>query len=101
MENIKIYLRIRPFTPKEEPLGNLADNSRNASPLSILPPAPDEHATTVLVAAYSAGSGGKANEAFVYDHVGGSETSQQNVFECVAQPVIENCLLGYNATIFA
>lgn len=36
-----------------------------------------------------------------YDHVFPTETQQIEVFEKVAQPVVDNVLNGYNGTIFA
>ena len=36
-----------------------------------------------------------------YDHVFQENCSQSEVFDIVAQPVVDNVLQGYNGTIFA
>ncbi len=89
MENIKIYLRVRPFIDREE----VGDGSARRP--SCVQLAPDGSPAVALV------SRGSVTETFEYDFVGGPETGQEEVFRCVAQPISENCLLGYNGTIFA
>lgn len=86
-ENIKIYLRIRPFLPRED-----NDGSAGRRPSSV------QLAGDGLVSFVSRGV---AAETFEYDAVGGPETEQEEVFRAVAQPITENCLQGYNGTIFA
>ena len=46
-------------------------------------------------------SNAKENHLFSFDQIFSQESRQEEVFEGVAQPVIENCLDGYNGTIFA
>ncbi|KAG7376955.1 hypothetical protein PHYPSEUDO_012380 [Phytophthora pseudosyringae] len=47
----------------------------------------------------------KANDGspqkFTFDHVFGEDADQKTVFESVAQPVVQDIMAGYNATIFA
>lgn len=38
---------------------------------------------------------------FTFDHVTGAESTQEQVFTTVGKGVVENCLAGYNGTIFA
>ena len=98
IENIKIYLRIRPFVEREEI--NAPNRLGNpTSTLTIHPPINGGPATTVSVKGGTAYGG--TIESFVYDSIGGLETGQEEVFETVARPVTDNCLLGYNGTIFA
>ncbi|KAK1947675.1 Kinesin heavy chain [Phytophthora citrophthora] len=40
-------------------------------------------------------------QKFTFDHVFGEDTDQKMVFESVAQPVVQDIMAGYNATIFA
>ena len=40
-------------------------------------------------------------ENFTFDYVAGEETSQVDVFEAVGKSIINQCLLGYNGSIFA
>jgi kinesin family member 6/9 len=46
-------------------------------------------------------SNAKDNHLFTFNRIFSSETSQADIFEGVAKPVIDNCLDGYNGTIFA
>ena len=40
-------------------------------------------------------------ENFTFDYVAGEETSQVELFESVGKPIINECLQGYNGSIFA
>ncbi len=42
---------------------------------------------------------GKSRE-FIYDHVFGPPSTQDDIFEAVAQPVVDNFLSGKNGTLF-
>jgi hypothetical protein len=44
---------------------------------------------------------GAKKEVFTYDFVGGEDTTQEEVFESVGRVMTDNCLDGYNGTIFA
>lgn len=46
-------------------------------------------------------SNAKDNHAFTFNHIFSPDSSQNDIFEGVARPVIDNCLDGYNGTIFA
>lgn len=41
------------------------------------------------------------DKRFMFDRVFGAESSQQNVYEATAQPLLKGLLDGYNATVFA
>lgn len=41
------------------------------------------------------------DRAFAFDRVGGEDTTQQDVFEAVGQPLSDACMSGYNGAIFA
>ncbi|KAF9285543.1 Kinesin-like protein kif15 [Mortierella alpina] len=41
------------------------------------------------------------NDTFTYDCVGGENTSQEQVFNDVGRTIVEQCVKGYNGTIFA
>lgn len=41
------------------------------------------------------------SETFTFDHVGGPDTTQEQVFKQVGKVISDNCLQGYNGTIFA
>ncbi|CAI5503779.1 unnamed protein product [Closterium sp. Naga37s-1] len=42
-----------------------------------------------------------ATEQFTFDHVAGESASQEDLFELAGRPIVENCLGGYNSTMFA
>lgn len=42
-----------------------------------------------------------AGHDFVFDHIFPSSTSQQQMYEVTAKPVVMSCLAGFNGTIFA
>ena len=46
-------------------------------------------------------SNAKDNHTFEFDEIFPDHSKQENIFEEVAKPVIDNCLEGYNGTIFA
>lgn len=88
--NIKIFLRIKPI---------LSD-----SPQSTYPPIPciqvcsrqDEDNSVMIQSPFNA----SLQEIFTYDFVGDSCTQEQ-IFYTVGKDISDNCLLGYNGTIFA
>lgn len=89
LENIKIYLRVRPLLERED---DLLASGRRPSCVQL---SPDGRPIVSLV------SRGMVSEVFEYDFVGGPEVPQDDVFEAVGRPITENCLQGYNGTIFA
>lgn len=91
-ENIRIYLRVRPFIDREDGDSIAGGTSRRPSTVQL---AGDSEPIVNFV------SRGAVTESFEYDYVGGPETGQEEVFEAVAKPITENCLQGYNGTIFA
>lgn len=106
-ENIRVYLRIRPFIDRED---NNVNDIKPVSSIQIL--ASDEYQEEAL--ASGAGTSVKVldsrhnsnllpgeGELFTFDAVGGPEVEQSTIFDQVAKPIAENCLLGYNGTIFA
>ncbi|CAI5510721.1 unnamed protein product [Closterium sp. Naga37s-1] len=42
-----------------------------------------------------------ATEQFTFDHVAGESATQEDLFEVAGRPIVENCLSGYNSTMFA
>jgi hypothetical protein len=95
-ENIKIYLRVRPFIDREDGDVVAGGTSRRPSAVQL---AGDPGGGSGAVVSFV--SRGAVTETFEYDYVGGPETGQEEVFEAVARPITENCLQGYNGTIFA
>ncbi|CAK9208177.1 unnamed protein product [Sphagnum troendelagicum] len=75
---VKVIVRMRPLNKKEE----------------------TEEAEIVLQKT-SVTSVSIADQHFTYDAVAGQDASQQAVFEMVGLPMVENCLAGFNSSIFA
>ncbi|KAJ1921102.1 hypothetical protein H4219_000961 [Mycoemilia scoparia] len=83
MDNIQVFLRIRPFSDDER--ARERDQScavRRVSETSVQLP-------------------GQKSETFTFDHVGDTDCPQEAVFESVGRRVVSRCLEGYNGTIFA
>lgn len=105
-ENIRVYLRIRPFIDRED---NYVNEVKPTSIIQTLPFGEDSSEETLTDNSGSSvrivdvrhnpliGDG----EVFTFDAVSGLETEQSTIFDQVAKPIAENCLLGYNGTIFA
>ena len=97
-ENIQVYLRIRPFIERED---NTVNDNKPSSIIQILDHG-DGTGTTVKMGDTRFGTlSSYEGETFTFDAVGGAETEQETVFNGVAKPIADNCLLGYNGTIFA
>ena len=44
---------------------------------------------------------GQEQKTFNFDYVALQESEQHELFEKIAKPIADSCLLGYNGTIFA
>ena len=84
-DNIKTLLRIRPFSEIEIEKG--------------------EHMAAPCLKAVTGNtvniSMGSKSDTFSYDHVRDAKCSQEEIFELVGKIMADNCLEGYNGTIFA
>lgn len=112
-ENIRVYLRIRPFIEREEEI-NTARRSDilqiTADPSSGIPDTISIIPSSILAnSVNNLNSNGNSNsnvnrppiESFQYDWIANPQTTQEELFQVVAIPVTEYCLQGYNGTIFA
>ncbi|KAG6547673.1 hypothetical protein Mapa_011122 [Marchantia paleacea] len=75
---VKVIVRMRPLNAKEE----------------------QEEATKV-VQKISTNAVSLGDQQFTYDAIAGEDASQKEVFEMVGLPMVENCLAGFNSSIFA
>lgn len=75
---VKVIVRVRPLNRKEA----------------------SEEASSV-VQKLSIDSLSLGEQQFTFDSVAGETESQQAVFEMVGRPMVENCLAGFNSSIFA
>ncbi|KAF9429497.1 Kinesin-like protein kif15 [Podila epigama] len=87
-EHVKVYVRVRPPNERElaaEPTYASQSSSQGSQPtVNVLPP-----------------NGTYKNDTFTYDCVGGESTTQDQVFNDVGKSIVEQCVRGYNGTIFA
>lgn len=74
---VKVIVRIRPLTREEEQQGTQIVQETSSDTVSV------------------------ADQQFTFDAVAGTESTQQEVFEMVGVPLVENCLAGFNSSIFA
>ena len=98
-ENIRIYLRIRPFLARED---NSVNDCKPTSIVQVLEDSNKEQTTVHVGDSRFINYGSVAEgETFTFDAVAGPEIGQDIVFDEVAKPIADNCLYGYNGTIFA
>lgn len=107
-ENIRVYLRIRPFVERED--HSIFDHTSGRQVTPVVQIISDTRggdtggATVKAISprvAISQAASGLDGEHFSFDAVGGSDALQEDVFITAARPITDNCLLGYNGTIFA
>ncbi|XP_077232591.1 kinesin-like protein KIN-12B [Tasmannia lanceolata] len=72
---VKVIVRMRPFNKEEE--GEQIVQKLSVNSLSIL------------------------DHVFTFDSVADTDAAQQDIFELVGVPLVENCLAGFNSSIFA
>lgn len=109
---MRVYLRIRPFVHRED--HSLLDHASHGRATPIVQPVSGEEggaAVRVISPRLAIAPSGGAlvasaataltGEIFSFDAVGSSDVRQDAVFLATAKPITDNCLLGYNGTIFA
>lgn len=91
--NVQVAVRCRPLNQRERNSGDRlivsCDTSRRE--IQFSPPAGRKVPTGA--------SGGK--KTFTYDHVFGPDTTQEDVYKGVVEPIVDEVLQGYNCTVFA
>lgn len=80
-ENVKVVCRVRPENQKEINSGMKTCIRADATNLEVF--------------------SDDGQHAFSFDRVFGPNTTQKEIFEEAAMPLIKDVLEGYNATIFA
>ncbi len=78
--NVRVAVRVRPLLPRE-----IANGEREC--VTIIP----EYKQIIV----------GPKRAFTFDYVFGPETSQRDVYEQAALPLVQSCVDGYNAAILA
>ncbi|KAK9840894.1 hypothetical protein WJX84_001731 [Apatococcus fuscideae] len=80
--NIKVIVRVRPINQKEDDAGGQTCISQTSKQALKLMTHPEPH-------------------GFTFDAVAGEDVDQEGIFQVAGQPIVENCLSGYNSCIFA
>ncbi len=91
--NVQVAVRCRPLNDRERAGGDrsIVKCDIDRREIHFTPP--------VGRKAPAGGSNGK--KTFTYDHVFGPNASQQDVYEGVVEPIVDEVLQGYNCTVFA
>ncbi|KAG0342432.1 Kinesin-like protein kif15 [Podila horticola] len=90
-EHVKVYVRVRPPNEREQAteLAQAPLSQGATSTVNII------HPNQVVI------TGPNKNDTFMYDCVGAETTTQEQVFNDVGRSIVEQCVRGYNGTIFA
>jgi kinesin family protein 11 len=85
--NVKVAVRCRPSNTEErkgnQPTVITCDSENKSLKLSIGP------------------AGKKVSKDYTFDKVFGMYSTQQEVFESIVRPIVDETLAGFNCTIFA
>ncbi|CAG5136734.1 unnamed protein product, partial [Candidula unifasciata] len=91
-QTIQIFARIKPTKQTKTGLYEIDDDDEGCPRLQLIVP-------RELAAGFI--NNKKENYSFRFNKIFDQKTLQDEVFACVAQPVIDNALQGFNGTIFA
>ncbi|KAF9331867.1 Kinesin-like protein kif15 [Podila minutissima] len=91
-EHVKVYVRVRPPNEREQAteLAQAPLSQGVISTVNII------HPNQVVITGPN-----KNDTSFMYDCVGAETTTQEQVFNDVGRSIVEQCVRGYNGTIFA
>ena len=86
-ESVKVMVRCRPMNGKEKTRGceSIIDIDKSTNQVLLKPPE----------------SEGADSKIFAYDAVYGIESTQRQVYDETAFPLVESVIHGFNGTIFA
>uniref|UniRef100_A0A0B6YSE6 Kinesin-like protein n=1 Tax=Arion vulgaris TaxID=1028688 RepID=A0A0B6YSE6_9EUPU len=91
-QTIQIFARIKPTKQSKTGIYEINDDEEGCPCLQLI--VPRELASGFI-------NNKKENYSFRFNRIFDQKTVQDEVFSCVAQPVIDNALEGFNGTIFA
>lgn len=89
-ENIKVVVRCRPL-----------DKMEREKNCKVVVEVDSIDNCVTLFASTDRQSGDHQSKTFSFDHVFNEESTQAEVYNAVARPIVQNVLEGYNGTIFA
>lgn len=90
-ESVKVVMRCRPFSEKEKAAGyaNCVEINKEAASVKIFDPKT------------STNNASEPPKQFTFDSVFDMSSTQAEVYNLTARPIVESVLSGYNGTIFA
>ena len=88
-ECVRVVVRIRPLNKDEKAAGYVAVVRANSARKEV----------TISSVEGSAHGGGP--RVFTFDQTYGEESTQREVYDTTAAPIVESVLAGFNGTIFA
>lgn len=108
-ESVKVIVRCRPFSDKEKAEGhsNIVTIDHKAAtvtitqPISKKPPTKPSSSSSSSSAPTSLPYSESSSKTFTFDSVFDSNSTQRDVFNATARPIVDAVLNGYNGTIFA
>lgn len=83
-DNIQVSIRVRPLNTRE------SLDSQVCRCIQV-----DKRSNSILITVNS------IIKQFTFDYVADEESTQQTIFDEIARPITENCLKGYNGTVFS
>jgi kinesin family member 3B len=86
-ECVRVVVRIRPLSSKEVADGRKAIVKANSARKEIIISNPNDEA--------------EGPRTFTFDQTYGDDSTQKEVYETTAGPIVESVLNGFNGTIFA
>ncbi|KAG9137063.1 hypothetical protein Leryth_019009 [Lithospermum erythrorhizon] len=78
--NVQVLIRLRPLNPIEKTNNSYCLKQDSAQCITWI---------------------GPPQTRFTFDHVASESTDQETLFKLVGLPMVENCLSGYNSSVFA
>ncbi|PSS34578.1 Kinesin-like protein [Actinidia chinensis var. chinensis] len=69
--------------------------------LRVRPPSKDEEEGELIIQKTATDSLSILGQTFTFDSVGDTESTQLEIFQLVGAPLVENCLAGFNSSVFA
>ncbi len=93
---VKVVVRVRPPNRQEQQADIVHVDGLNSSVRLTQPPP-----TSSSSASWSSNNANQVDKTFAFDAVFGPASTQLDVYNRVARPIVDNVLEGYNGTIFA
>lgn len=94
--NVQVAVRCRPLNARELNSGERSVLQCNKDAREIVCSGVSAVASSKSGAAQSVGK-----KTYTYDHVFGPDSSQQDLYDGVVEPIVDEVLQGYNCTVFA